>query len=148
MRLAIETVHSNTKLVSIDPAPRIGIEEVVDANIRKSVLEVALEEFDILECGDILFHDGSHLTLNGTDTVRLFLEILPRLKPGVIVHIHDINLPREYPKSFDGRGYSEQYMLGATLLFGDEWEVLAPLAYISGNLGLKEGGLSFWMRKR
>ena len=101
----------------------------------------------MLEPGDILFHDGSHITLNGTDTVRLFLEILPRLKPGVLVHVHDIMLPREYPDSFFGRGYSEQYMLAATLLFGPDFEVLAPISYISGTMGLDPGGVSFWMRK-
>jgi hypothetical protein len=86
--------------------------------------------------------------LNGTDTVRLFLEILPRLRPGVVIHVHEIALPWEYPTAFDGRGYSEQYMLAAALLFSNAWEILAPVNYLCAAGRLRRGGMSFWMRRR
>src|ERR1043166_8395069 len=121
MRKSIKTFGLETRLVSIDPEPRAEIAGIADEIIRRSVLDVPLADFDRLGPGDILFHDGSHLTFNGTDTVRLFLEILPRIKPGVLVHIHDICLPFEYVADFDGRQYNEQYMLAAALLFGNCW---------------------------
>jgi hypothetical protein len=147
MRLALRSCGIDSSIISIDPVPRARVDGVVDAAIEKSLLDVPLHEFDRLEAGDLLFHDGSHLTFNGADTVCLFLEVLPRIKNGVIVHIHDIQLPHEYSSSFDGRGYSEQYMLAAALLFGTGWEVLAPVDYLRRMGRVKHGGGSFWMRK-
>jgi Methyltransferase domain len=147
-RKAINAFSTGTRIISIDPSPRANVDSVADIVITKSLLEVSLEQFDTLESGDLLFHDGSHITLNGTDTVCLFLEVLPRLKPGVVVHIHDIHLPYEYSSSFDGRGYSEQYMLASALLFSKEWEVLAPIRYLHSTGRASYGGGSFWMRKR
>lgn len=147
MRLALNSCGIDSQIISIDPVPRARVDGVVDIAIEKSLLEVSLSEFDRLEAGDLLFHDGSHLTFNGADTVCLFLEVLPCIKPGVIVHIHDIQLPHEYSSSFDGRGYSEQYMLAAALLFGNCWEVLAPVDYLRRTGRAKHGGGSFWMRK-
>jgi hypothetical protein len=101
----------------------------------------------MLKAGDILFHDGSHLTFNGADTVRLFLEILPALQAGVLVHIHDINLPFEYTSDFLRRGYSEQYMLATALLFGTAWQVRLPVAWLHTRGRLAHGGVSFWMER-
>ncbi len=147
MRLALSSCAIDSQIISIDPVPRAQVAGVADITIEKSLLDVSLSEFDRLEAGDLLFHDGSHLTFNGADTVCLFLEVLPRIKPGVVVHIHDIQLPYEYSASFDGRGYSEQYMLAAALLFGNCWEILAPVDYLRRTGRVKHGGGSFWMRK-
>lgn len=147
IRRAVRDFKLSTHLTSIDPAPRAEVDALCDTVIRRSVLDVGLELFGTLRAGDILFHDGSHLTFNGTDTVRLFLEILPLLSPGVLIHIHDICLPYEYIQAFDHRGYSEQYMLAAALLFTDELEVLLPVALLAKE-GNFEGGVSFWLRKR
>lgn len=148
LRKAIATHGHATRIISIDPAPRSDISAVVDETIASSVLDVNLAVFDQLEAGDVLFWDGSHLVFNGTDTVRLFIEILPALKPGVVIHIHDICLPNEYTADFDGRGYNEQYLLAATLLFSDAWEVLAPVHHLCATGRLSHGGVSFWMRRR
>ena len=147
MRRAINDFSLKTKITSIDPAPRAEIDAICDKVIRTSVLDVPLDCFRELQAGDILFHDGSHVTFNGTDTVRLFLEILPIIQPGVIIHIHDIFLPREYGDSFDGRGYSEQYMLATALLYSRSLEVLLPVSHL-GEKGLFDPGVSFWMRKK
>jgi hypothetical protein len=73
-----------------------------------------------------------------SDVAVLFLEILPRLKPGVWVELHDILLPYDYPPEWTGRYYSEQYMLAAYLLGGGKGVHIAlPNAYISQDPDLR-----------
>jgi hypothetical protein len=145
-RKSITTFDLKTQLISIDPMPRANIDALCDICVRHTVLDADMGLFTNLEPGDIVFHDGSHLTFNGTDTVQLFLEILPVLKPGVIIHLHDILLPYEYHKDFDGRGYSEQYMLAAALLSGPQYKVLLPINFLYHYDKLYLGGLSFWIK--
>lgn len=146
-RKAIQDGALATKLTSIDPQPRAEIDSISDRIIRRSVLDAELGIFDELAEGDILFFDGSHLVFNGTDTTRFFLEVLPGLKKGILVHIHDIMLPWEYIEEFTRRGYNEQYMLATLLLNSQEWRPLAPVPYLFKVGELKIGGTSFWMRK-
>ncbi|MBI5381338.1 MAG: class I SAM-dependent methyltransferase [Opitutae bacterium] len=147
MKRAIRDFSLATQLTSIDPAPRAEIDALCNTVIRRSVLDVDLAVFRQLNEGDILFHDGSHVTFNGSDTVRLFLEILPLLRPGVLIHIHDICLPYEYIEEFNGRGYSEQYMLATALLYSRDFEVILPVSYLGRQKAFEAGG-SFWMRKK
>ena len=105
-----------TKIVSLDPAPRGEVDEICDAIIRERLERVNLSIFDELAPGDFLFFDGSHRVFQNSDTTVFFLEVLPRLKPGVIVHIHDIMLPADYLPMWRKRMYSEQYLLAAMLL--------------------------------
>jgi predicted O-methyltransferase YrrM len=147
MRRAINDFGLESKITSVDPHPRAAIDEICDSIIRKNLNEVDLSLFESLKPDDILFLDGSHLTFNGTDTVRFFLEILPIVSPGVLMHLHDICLPREYIKIFDNRGYSEQYMLATTLMFSDNLEILLPV-YCLSALDLFPEGVSFWFQKR
>ena len=69
-----------------------------------------------VEPGEIVFFDGSHRVFTNSDAVVFFLEVLPRLQPGVLVHIHDIHWPDDYPPIYHDRFYSEQYLLGALLM--------------------------------
>jgi predicted O-methyltransferase YrrM len=117
------------ELITIDPFPeRLGNGwRDLRRLIAKPVQEVDLELFLTLEAGDILFLDSSHVVSIGSDVVREYLEILPRLNRGVIVHAHDIFLPDEYPRdsvlkllSF----WSEQYLMQAFLAFNSAFEVL------------------------
>ena len=88
---------------------------------------VPLNEFLSLEKGDILFIDSSHIVAIGSDVVHLYLEVLPRLAPGVIVHIHDIFTPFNYPRNFIKSSrffWNEQYLLQAFLTFNQAFEVL------------------------
>jgi len=147
-RWAVDKWKLRAEITCIDPAPRAQVRDVADAVVEKSLLEVDNDGFASLESGDILFHDGSHIVFNGTDTTKLFLEMLPLIRPGVVFHIHDICLPFEYTASFDNRGYNEQYLLAAMLLFGSGWEVTVPVAYLGAKGRLKHGGTSFWLRKR
>jgi hypothetical protein len=88
--------------------------------------DVPLETFAELDAGDVLFIDSSHVLAIGSDVQYEFLEIIPRLRPGVLVHVHDVFLPAEYPKKWvmDGRFWDEQYLLQAFLSLNDSFEVL------------------------
>lgn len=90
------------------------------------VQRVPLETFDILADGDVLFIDSSHVGRIGGDVNHLFFEVLPRLAPGVVVHVHDIFYPFEYPKAwvYGGRAWNEAYLLRAFLTFNDAFEIL------------------------
>lgn len=94
--------------------------------IEKKIQDVPLEEFQKLEAGDILFIDSSHVLKIGSDVHYEFLEILPRLRPGVTIHFHDIFLPREYPEAWvrnKTRFWNEQYLLQAFMAFNGAFEV-------------------------
>ena len=102
-RKAIDDFNISCAITSIDPKPRANVDDVSDRMIKKNLLDVDTDLFRLLEKNDILFLDGSHLIFNGTDTTQFFLEILPVLKSGVIVHVHDICLPYEYNALFTER---------------------------------------------
>lgn len=95
--------------------------------IRRPVQEMPLSTFAELEENDILFIDSSHIVRIGSDVQYLLLEVIPRLAPGVLVHLHDIFLPFEYPEAWvKGRlwFFNEQYMLQSFLSFNDSFEIL------------------------
>jgi hypothetical protein len=93
---------------------------------RVSAADVPLDVFTELEAGDVLFVDTTHTVKTGGDVNRIILEVLPSLHPGVVVHIHDIFLPFEYPYEWAmaKRLWAEQYLLHAFLIANPEWEVL------------------------
>ncbi len=130
-RAAVDDGKLNTHITAIDPHPRRDI-----AQAAHTVINVPLEATDLafvetLDANDILFFDGSHQTFQNSDVTVFFLDVLPRLRPGVIVQIHDIFLPYDYPTHWLGRYYSEQYMLACWLLAGgDKTEILLPNGYM------------------
>lgn len=147
MRRAARDTGLQLHITCIDPAPRREINDVADVVIRKSVLDTSAADMAAcLEAQDVLFIDGSHYAFNGTDAPFLFLEVLPRVKPGVVVHVHDIMLPYEYDTLFSERNYNEQYLLAALLLGGGAWEPLLPVYWLSRE-GRMAHGASFWMRR-
>ncbi|MCC6547358.1 class I SAM-dependent methyltransferase [Candidatus Sumerlaeota bacterium] len=131
---------------------------------RKRLQDVDPSLFEMLEPGDILFIDSSHVLNIGSDVQRIFLEIIPRVKPGVILHVHDIQMPDEYPRDYAlGQRWfwNEQYLLQAFLAFNSEFEVLLAGHYLTtrekelfvgafpGYDAVKHGATgSFWMRRR
>lgn len=86
--------------------------------LSRPVQEVDRAVFDRLEPGDILFIDSSHVTKIGSDVNLLLLEVVPRLRPGVHVHVHDIIWPFEYARKwvYQGRAWNEAYLLRALLV--------------------------------
>jgi predicted O-methyltransferase YrrM len=106
------------RITSIDPAPRADIDAVCDEVIREPFESVGLSLIDGLSSGDVVFFDGSHRAFMNSDATVFFCEILPRLPSGVLVGIHDIFWPDDYPPEFADRYYSEQYLLAMYLLGG------------------------------
>jgi predicted O-methyltransferase YrrM len=161
-RRAARDAGAPLHITSIDPEPRAEIDQLCDAVVRHAAEDVGPGVTSELEAGDILFLDSSHRVFTNSDCVIFFLEILPELKPGVLVHIHDIFLPYDYPHEWSDRYYSEQYLLAAWLIaegarFNTELpnmfssqdqdlrRELAPLW--TGNLaGVQREGGSFWLR--
>jgi hypothetical protein len=129
---AIRDQQLRTRIISIDPQPRAEIDALCESVIRDPLEKVDLAVFDQLVPGDILFIDSSHRVFTNSDVTVLFLDVLPRLQPGVLVHMHDIFLPHDYPPEWRDRYYSEQYMLAATLLaHGPRFRVALPNAFIA-----------------
>ncbi len=153
-----------TELTSIDPYPRAEIDELCDAVIRKPLEAVDLAVFEPIAAGDVVFFDGSHRTFMNSDVSVFFLDVLPALPAGVLVGIHDIYLPDDYPAEIAERFYSEQYPLATWLLGGADVEIVLPAWRVSNDPGLAGAldvlwerpglgevdrhGVSFWFETR
>ncbi|HEU0274440.1 MAG TPA: class I SAM-dependent methyltransferase [Candidatus Udaeobacter sp.] len=128
--------NGSSNLICIDPFPGEFVRKGfpgLRALIEQKVQDINLEFFSQLESADVLFIDSSHTVKIGGDVNYLFLEILPRLKPGVIIHVHDIFLPFEYRRDWvmdEFRFWAEQYLLQAFLTFNSEFEVLMANRYL------------------
>jgi predicted O-methyltransferase YrrM len=94
--------------------------------IRRQAQEIELEFFHQLGENDVLFIDTSHSLKIGSDLSTIFFSILPALKPGVLVHIHDIYFPWEYPEDMvlEGRTYNEIYFLRAFLQYNNAFKII------------------------
>lgn len=100
--------------------------------IERFVQDVPLSTFEALEQNDILFIDSTHVSKTGSDVNYLFFDVLPSLKSGVYVHVHDIFYPFEYPASwvYEGRSWNEVYILRAFLQYNSAYEVVYFNSYI------------------
>jgi hypothetical protein len=150
----------------IDPYPRTFLKRGipgVSRLIKDKVQNVGHDLFNSLEAGDVLFIDSSHVAKTDSDVNFLYFEVLPRLAPGVNIHIHDIFLPHDYPRKWvleDNRGWNEQYVLRALLMGSTMFEVLFGCSYafhrfpdlVTAALAHRDGGAygggSFWVRRR
>lgn len=121
---------SPVRFTSIDPHPTENTGELPGEGLEVDqwpmrIQDVPLHEFEQLEAGDIFFVDGTHTVVIGGDVTFVMLEVLPRLRPGVLVHFHDIYLPYEYPRFFIERfAWNEQYLLQAFLACNQSYEVV------------------------
>jgi Methyltransferase domain len=168
---------NSSALICIEPFPQEFLRQGfpgLGSLIEKKVQDIDLEFFSQLGSNDVLFIDSSHTVKIGGDVNYLFLEVLPRLRPGVLVHVHDIFLPFEYRRDWvkeEHRFWTEQYLLQAFLTFNSEFEVLMANNYLgqyhkedleavfstlcrpsSARTSVVQsaswGGGSFWMRRR
>lgn len=115
---AISDGKLSTRHAAIDPAPRAALSGL-DVTLHRSVLKDADRAlFAGLLSGDMLFIDSSHILMPGTDVDDLFNRILPALPKGVLVHIHDIFLPDDYPADWAWRGYNEQLAVSPLMTGG------------------------------
>jgi len=130
MRQAVRDRALPTTIVSVDPDPRVDVASFADEvhRVRVETLEaggIAAR----LEVDDILFIDSSHIIAIGGDVSFLYFEVLPRLRPGVLIHIHDIFLPYEYPQEWvrDHKfAFDEQLLLNGILHWSDALQVIWP----------------------
>jgi hypothetical protein len=115
-----------------DPFPRphiLGDALAATKLTALSATDVPLEVFTTLQSGDILFVDTTHTVKLGGDVNHLILDVVPILRPGVIVHFHDIFLPWEYPRQWFEEMHwywAEQYLLQAFLVYNHDFEVIVP----------------------
>ena len=114
-------LKNQTKITFIEPYPKL-LKSLLKSSDQIDLIEdglqnIPLNTFDKLDEGDILFIDSTHVSKINSDVNYLFFEILPRLKKGVFIHIHDIFFPFEYPKQWikDGMIWNELYLLRSFL---------------------------------
>jgi hypothetical protein len=143
-RMAILAINKNIldnesytcRHVCIEPYEMPWLEKSGVEVVRKKVEDVGVVFFEELSSGDILFIDSSHIIRPQGDVLFEYLELMPTLKPGVIVHIHDIFTPRNYLTHWlvnDRRFWNEQYLLEAFLSNTDSWEIIGALNYLKHN---------------
>lgn len=161
----IEREGRPVSLTCIDPFPN-RLETVTSPSDRDAcriipqrVQEVPLERFDELGPRDILFIDSSHVAKIGSDVAFLFLRVLPRLKPGVLIHFHDIFYPCSYPMDWIRKGWAwnESLFLRAFLIGNPAFRIVAFNAYANAHFPkllrelapgfLNHPGGSLWLRK-
>ncbi len=156
MRHAKEVYMLPGELISIDPSPRKDIEEMVDAFLESPLQEVPASDFEILMPGEVVFFDTTHIDKVGGEVVYLFEEIMPVLKPGIIVGFHQIRIPRNYTESELKQGFSEQKLLldflektpHEVLFAGGWWKENQP-GKVSAHLPLDDKAqesVQFWFR--
>jgi predicted O-methyltransferase YrrM len=150
----------------VEPYPERLHALLSDADRQRSriyeapVQEVPSSIFEALEAGDLLFIDSSHVSRIGSDVNHLLFEVLPRLAPGVIVEVHDVLWPFEYPKKWILRGsaWNEAYLVRAFLQYNDRFEIVLFNSYLAHRQraaleelapqALASPGGSLWLRKK
>ncbi|AVK82808.1 hypothetical protein C3943_04150 [Lysinibacillus sp. B2A1] len=157
----IDELKLKTELTFIEPYPErlkmLLFDKDLTENklIKNEIQSVPFQKFKILSAGDILFIDSSHVSKINSDVNYLFFEILPNLKKGVIIHIHDIFKGFEYPREFlydNGFFWNEAYLLRAFLQFNDAFKILYwnDSNFSMNKLLLDKYGLSggsIWLQK-
>ena len=118
---------SDVTLIEPEPDRRLLARIPRGWDVQRSLLQFAdLSVFEALGPGDVCFYDGSHVARTGSDVNWFFFEVLPRLKAGVMVHVHDIYWPDDYHDQWiygDGLSWNEQYVLQAFLMHNDAYRV-------------------------
>lgn len=124
--------------IVVDPYPGEMVTKQlssISSLVKEKVECVDPKLFDILGENDILFVNSGHTVRTGSDVNFIILEVLPRLRPGVVIHFHDINLPYEYPKVYFTNPqfrmfWTEAYLLQAFLAFNQDFEILMAMNYL------------------
>ena len=112
-----------TKLVAIDPYPRTNVQAVTDELILRPVEQSNLIDYDF-SSEDLLFIDSSHLCRTRGDLPYLYCQVLPSLPIGILVHVHDIFVPYDYPNLYDPWCYTELYLLSCTLAHSSRYQTV------------------------
>lgn len=102
-------------------------QEAISSLIEKKIQDVDLDRFTSLEENDMLFIDSSHVYKAASDAQFIYTEIVPRVKKGVLIHIHDIHYPFEYPESWISqkrRAWNENYIVQSFLQFNEHFKIV------------------------
>lgn len=157
-----DSEHFNSSLTCIEPFELDWLENIKEIQlIRESVEKVSMEVFTSLQENDILFIDSSHIIRPENDVLFEYLELLPQLNKGVIIHIHDIFTPRHYRSEWlqeEFRFWNEQYLLEAFLYFNDTFEIMYSVNHLKNDafeetkkilttITSNDEPGSFWLRK-
>jgi hypothetical protein len=119
--------------ICIEPYEMSWLEKTGVQVIRKLVEDMDISFFTSLCKNYILFIDSSHVIRPQGDVVFEFLEILPSLQTGVLIHVHDIFTPKDYTKKHivdDVLFWNEQYLLEAFLSCNDKFTIIGALNYL------------------
>lgn len=161
-----EVDEYDCEFVVIDPFPNEVVKKGFNGLsklISKPVQDIPLSEFTKLTDNDFLFIDSTHVLKIGSDVQYEYLEIIPSLNKGVIIHAHDIFIPSELPRNYvlqRGFYWNEQYLLQAFLMFNSSFEVMWAASYMHLNHpekleesfgsydNVKTWPKSFWFRRR
>ena len=152
----------NCKHTCVEPYENEWLSQLEVRFIKKKVEEIDISFFKMLDENDILFIDSSHIIRPNGDVLFEYLEILPTLNPGVLVHIHDIFTPNNYPNEWLENGvnfWNEQYLLESFLSCNDNYEVFLSSNYLYHNEYASFSKISpmindniepgsFWIRKK
>jgi predicted O-methyltransferase YrrM len=124
--------------ICIEPYEMPWLEKLDLLVVRSKVEDLSLSTFAQLEAGDILFIDSSHIIRPQGDVLFEFLEILPGLKSGVLVHVHDVFSPRDYLKEWvinEHCQWNEQYLLEAFLSFNNQFRIIGAVNLLKKDHG-------------
>lgn len=153
------------ELTFIEPYPGDRFDQFAKSGKPHQLMKAFLQDVDLnlfrnLQENDILFIDSSHVSKTGSDVNHILFEILPILKPGVIIHFHDIFYPFEYPRTWaeQKRSWNEAYILRAFLMNNRSYEILMFNSWVDAfhkdelrkkmPLCLNDAGSSIWLMKR
>jgi len=116
----------NTKINCVEPYENTWLDNFNIKIIRKKIEDLHTNYYLGLKSGDILFIDSSHMIRPQGDVLKIFFEIIPKLKKGVIIHIHDIFTPKDYPEKWlinEHRFWNEQYLVKALMMNKNRYEI-------------------------
>lgn len=142
-QICLEAIKKNkeesgvdTNLTCIEPYENKWLEKLGVNIIRKKIEDIDLDWNNELNAGDILFIDSSHIIRPQGDVLKIYFEIIPMLKRGVIIHIHDIFTPKNYLKAWvvdQVRFWNEQYLVESLLMNNNKLKVLLASNYLKNH---------------
>jgi hypothetical protein len=125
--------QKSSRIICVEPYPYQKLKDIDNITLyQQQVQDVSVDQFNVLEENDILFIDSTHVLRIDSDVAYLYLEVLPQLKKGVYIHIHDIAFPFNIPYPYDywilkrdvGMYWTEAMLLQALLCHSDTFEIV------------------------
>src|ERR1022692_1100591 len=130
---AIKKNNNSCKHICIEPYEAEWLNQIDVNVIRKKVEDIDTNIFKELQKNDILFIDSSHIIRPQGDVLLEYLEILPQLQTGVIIHVHDIFTPKDYLDEFIFTYHymwNEQYLLEALLTQSKSFKIIGAVNFL------------------